>query len=62
MSFRKRPEASGCAANRDGLRLDRRGFLKAGTIGTAGLGLGQLLRLEAQGAGPGAGVTGDRPA
>ena len=40
----------GCAPFRRALAMDRRAFLRAGVLGTAGLGLGQLLRLEARGA------------
>src|SRR5207253_209153 len=39
----------GCADFRRTLRLDRRGFVKAGVLGTAGLALGDLLRVEARG-------------
>jgi hypothetical protein len=38
----------GCAEFQRNLRTDRRGFLKAGVLGTAGLSLAQLLRVEAQ--------------
>src|SRR4051812_35375921 len=37
----------GCEDFRRTLRLDRRGFVKAGVLGTAGLCLSDLLRLEA---------------
>ncbi len=40
----------GCAEFRRTLRPDRRSFLKAGVLGTAGLGLADLLRLEAHAA------------
>src|SRR5687768_13884503 len=40
----------GCREFRWSLRLSRRGFLQAGLLGSAGLSLGQLLRLEAQAA------------
>ena len=43
----------GCAEFERNLRLNRRGFLHAGLLGTAGLSLSQLLRLEAR-----AGTTG----
>src|SRR5437899_2570491 len=39
----------GCADFRRTLRLDRRSFVKAGVLGTAGLALGDLLRVEARG-------------
>jgi hypothetical protein len=39
---------AGCAEFRQGLRPDRRSFLKAGILGTAGLSLAELLRLEAR--------------
>src|SRR5690349_8691468 len=45
----------GCAEFRRNLRLDRRSFLKAGILGSAGLSLADLLRLEARAnSGPGA--------
>lgn len=40
----------GCADFRQTLRMNRRGFLQAGTLGIAGLGLGDLLRSEAKAA------------
>src|SRR6266446_1967818 len=40
----------GCADFRQTLRTDRRGFLQAGMLGLAGLGLGDLLRTEAKAA------------
>ena len=39
---------SGCGEFLENLRVDRRGFLKAGLLGNAGLSLAQLLRLEAE--------------
>jgi hypothetical protein len=39
---------AGCADFRHSLRPDRRSFLKAGLLGTAGLSLAQLLRSEAR--------------
>ncbi len=39
----------GCEEFRQTLRLDRRGFVKAGILGTAGLALSDLLRAEARG-------------
>src|SRR5438128_3070250 len=39
----------GCADFQRTLRPDRRSFVKAGVLGTAGLALGDLLRLEARG-------------
>src|ERR1700719_4607129 len=42
----------GCEEFRRSLRMDRRSFLKAGILGTAGLSLADLLRLEAQAATP----------
>src|SRR5438067_645503 len=41
---------SGCHDFQRPLRTDRRSFLKAGILGSAGLGLAELLRSEAQGA------------
>src|SRR5205807_753158 len=41
----------GCADFHRGLAPDRRSFLKAGVLGAAGLGLADLLRLEARAAG-----------
>lgn len=41
---------AGCQEFRQTLLPDRRSFLKAGILGTAGLSLSQLLRLEAQAA------------
>ncbi len=38
----------GCEEFRRSLRMDRRSFLKAGLLGTAGLSLADLLRVEAQ--------------
>jgi len=38
----------GCADMRQSVRLNRRGFVKAGLLGTAGLSLADLLRTEAQ--------------
>jgi len=38
----------GCTDFRDTLRADRRGFLKAGMLGAAGIGLSDLLRAEAK--------------
>ena len=38
----------GCADFRRSLRMNRRGFLKAGALGAAGLGLSDLLRVEAK--------------
>jgi hypothetical protein len=49
MSRRETTEV-GCASFRRGLRVDRRGFLKAGVLGAAGLSLGELLRVEARAA------------
>jgi hypothetical protein len=43
------PDRVGCADFHQSLRLSRRGFVKAGILGTAGLALGDLLRAEAQG-------------
>lgn len=43
-----RPEHIGCPEFRRLLRADRRGFLRAGFLGFAGLTLPKLLRLEAQ--------------
>src|SRR5437899_12071883 len=40
---------SGCADFQRSLRLDRRSFVKAGVLGTSGLALGDLLRMEASG-------------
>ncbi|MBV9125847.1 MAG: DUF1501 domain-containing protein [Planctomycetes bacterium] len=45
----------GCAECRRTLRLDRRSFLKVGVLGTAGLSLADLLRLESQAASSGSG-------
>src|SRR5262245_36698783 len=42
----------GCAEFRTGLALDRRGFVKAGVLGAAGLSLADLLRSEARAAAP----------
>src|SRR5262245_49160157 len=39
--------SSGCAEFHESLRTDRRSFLKAGVLGTAGLSLAELLRAEA---------------
>lgn len=39
----------GCPEFRRTVRFSRRGFLRAGALGTAGLTLGELLRLEADG-------------
>ena len=48
MPHHRRP-AHGCAdLRRDAARTDRRSFLKAGALGTAGLGLADLLRHEAK--------------
>ncbi|MCS6850090.1 MAG: DUF1501 domain-containing protein [Gemmataceae bacterium] len=44
------PRTVGCREFRRTLRMDRRGFLKIGMLGATGLGLADLLRLEAQGA------------
>src|SRR3954469_17254258 len=41
----------GCTDFRQTLRPDRRSFLKAGVLGTAGLSLADLLRLEARASG-----------
>jgi len=41
---------AGCEESRQTLAPDRRSFLKAGILGTTGLSLSQLLRLEAQAA------------
>jgi len=41
------PIPQGCDQFRQALRLDRRGFLQAGTLGLGGLSLSQLLRQEA---------------
>src|SRR4051812_18428206 len=38
----------GCAEFRRTLRVGRRSFLRAGLLGTAGLGLADLLRVEAR--------------
>src|SRR5437588_240952 len=46
----------GCADFHRSLQVDRRSFLKAGILGTAGLSLAELLRAEAQ-AGAGTSVT-----
>ena len=43
-----RPEHIGCPEFRRLLRADRRGFLRAGFLGFAGLSLSNLLRMEAQ--------------
>src|SRR5690349_15121077 len=40
----------GCAEFRDSLRVSRRSFLRAGVLGAAGLGLGDLLRAAAKAA------------
>ena len=45
----------GCAECRRTVRLDRRSFLKVGVLGTAGLSLADLLRLESQAASSGSG-------
>src|SRR6266699_3738194 len=42
----------GCADMRQSVRLSRRGFVKAGILGTTGLSLAQLLRSEARADGP----------
>ncbi|MCA1686581.1 MAG: DUF1501 domain-containing protein, partial [Planctomycetia bacterium] len=52
-------ERNGCPDFRRTLRTDRRGFLKIGMLGAAGLNLGGLLRREASGAGTAART--DRP-
>src|SRR5262245_43735078 len=44
----------GCAEFEQTLRLDRRGFLRAGALGAAGLALPQLLRAEEKAARSGA--------
>src|SRR2546423_92152 len=46
----------GCAEFRRGLRMDRRGFLRAGLLGATGVSLGDLLRTESRAAGPAAGA------
>jgi hypothetical protein len=43
-----RPEHIGCPEFRRLLRADRRGFLRSGFLGFAGLSLSNLLRMEAQ--------------
>ena len=43
----RRPDDVGCDEFRRTLRLDRRGFLKAGVLGASGMALGDLLRFEA---------------
>lgn len=43
-----RPEHIGCPEFRRLLRADRRGFLRAGFLGFAGLSMSNLLRFEAQ--------------
>ena len=43
-----RPEHIGCPEFRRLLRQDRRGFLRSGFLGFAGLSMPNLLRLEAQ--------------
>ena len=50
MLFRSnlRPEHIGCPEFRRLLRQDRRGFLRSGFLGFAGLSMSNLLRLEAQ--------------
>src|SRR5947209_4662474 len=50
----------GCADFRRHLTPDRRSFVKAGVLGTAGLSLAELLRLEARAGGPAA-ASGRRP-
>src|SRR5262249_3522393 len=45
---REGPTRIGCDDFRRQLRLNRRGFLKAGLLGTAGLSLADLLRHEAR--------------
>jgi hypothetical protein len=44
----------GCREFRENLRLNRRGFVKAGILGASGLSLSELLRLQAQAAPSGA--------
>src|SRR4051794_34791910 len=41
-----RPTPTGCDDFRRALRTDRRGFVKAGLLGAAGLGLADLLRAD----------------
>src|SRR5688572_11804031 len=48
--MRRNARKSGCAEFQRSLRLNRRGLLKIGMLGCGGLRLGELLRLEAQGA------------
>ncbi len=48
----------GCEALRAASLADRRGFLRAGVLGTAGLSLAQLLRSEASGSEAGAATAG----
>src|SRR6185436_15268248 len=47
----QQPSPLGCREFRRSLRLSRRGFVKAGILGTAGLSLSQLLRQEARATG-----------
>src|SRR6516164_6242212 len=46
---RIRDARTGCAEMRQSVRMSRRGFVKTGILGTAGLSLAQLLRGEARG-------------
>ncbi len=60
MSRRGGDGAIGCDEFRRSLRLDRRGFLKAGLLGASGLALGDVLRHEARAAAPAPPLPGGR--